>query len=153
MAVVNISYAFEVDGFKDGMSKEMVLEKAKSYNVGKIVENENGLLMLGNLFDDKDIPIWTLSFTDNKLVILQKEFQPSMANYILLFKKLIDKYGSKTYCNAETQLSSVGEIKSIECSWHKDKEEIGISYGVFPINEQLYVRYRAVDKYTPRKVK
>ena len=151
IAIVNISYAFDVSGFKDGMSKKTVMEKAKSYNFDEIKENEDGSLML---YDRSYLRFYTLGFTDNKLVTLDKHgFQPSMSNYILLFKELVDKYGSKTSCKAETRLGSDGEEKTIRCWWREGKEDISIAYDIFTTNESLSVFYSAVDKYIPRKVK
>jgi hypothetical protein len=135
------------------MSKEMVLEKAKSYNFSKIVGGDDGPLMLYDWPELSVFRFYVLSFSDNKLVTLAKRFKPSMSNYILLFKELSEKYGNEVYCYAQTKLSSSGEDKDIGCNWNNGKELISIKYSVFPSNDDLYIFYSAVDKYIPGKVK
>lgn len=150
-AVSNISYGFEVDGFKDGMKREIVLEKVKSWNFDKIADNDADSVSVYDLPEKNTFRHYNFSLKDNKLISVQKNYKPSMANYILLFKELVAKYGEKVSCNAESGLSTYGEEKSIRCIWLKDGEQVHISYNLFPSNDQLYVFYSVFDKYNKKK--
>ena len=151
LAFVNFSYGFDIDGFKDGMKKEIVLEKIKSWNFDRITEDETNYISAYDLPEKNTIRHYNFSLKDNKLVSVQKDYKPSMTNYILLFKELVAKNGEKVSCYPESRLSTNGEEKSIRCIWIKDGEQAHISYNIFPANDQLSVFYSAFDKYTKKK--
>lgn len=153
MGIAKTSYGFEVDGFKDGMRKEIVVEKLKAWHFDKIVEieGENTLsaydLENGSTFSR----YYSFNFQGETLAALQKGYKPSMANYIILFKELNSEFGEKSYCNADIKLISNGENKSITCAWFSRKEKISVSYNVYDANDQLSVYYDAFNKYPIKK--
>ncbi|MBU4320919.1 MAG: hypothetical protein L6246_01090 [Thermodesulfovibrionales bacterium] len=152
LGCVDISYGFEIDGFKDGMRKDVVLEKSLSWNYDK-VDDRGDSVGVYDFPDKKTYRHINLSFHNNRLVGFQKNYKPSMANYIMLFKELGDKYGDNVNCSAGTDLSTSGENKNITCIWVVGNEKIHISYNIFPSNDQLSVYYNAYDKYNNTKTK
>lgn len=137
----NITYGFDVDGLTDGMNKEIVIEKLSSIKFGKVVD-EGNTVKFCDLEDKEFNKFYVVYFKNNKLVGYDKNFKPSMSNYITLFKLLTEKYGNTVKCSSKSDMSSNGEIKSLLCTWLFKKESITINYNILPSNDTLYVHYR-----------
>ena len=132
--------AFEVDGFKSGMTKEEVRRLLKSYHFDKIEDKEGGIYAY-------DIPIdrthrsYGLFFYDDKLVLLHKNFPPSIKKFIFLFDRFSALYGKPFDSNSEVRIESHGESRRIIFYWSKMGEIVSLHYIVFPNNDDLHVIY------------
>lgn len=105
------AFAFDADGFQSGMTKKEVKEILKTWNFDKIDEEENSILAYDTI---KTAKRWfSFGFRNNKLYSLQKNFPPSMKNFIFLFNKFTSVYGKPTDSHSEISLGSSGETRSI----------------------------------------
>ncbi len=134
-------YAFDVDGLKDGMTRDEILQALSIWNFDRI-DDRGTYLSAYDIPDKKTYRHYNLSFVNNKLVLVQKDYKPSMKNYIALFQELAEKYGEKVICHASSRMSTEGDVKEIECWWWNRNEEISLRYTIFENNDQLSVVYR-----------
>jgi len=130
------AFPFEEDGFKSGMTKKEVREILKTWNFNKIDEEEDLIRAYDTTKTAKRR--FVFGFRNNKLFSLQKDFPPSMSNFIYLFNKFTLVYGKPTDSHSEISLNSSGETRSIMFWWRKKFEINQLSYNVFPNNDQLY---------------
>lgn len=140
----SIGRAFEVDGFKSGMTKKDVKESLNGWNFDKIQEEED---KFGSHFMAYDIPTkstfrhYKFQFVNDKLILLQKHLFPSMKNFILLFDRLTSLYGKPIDSKTRIELSTHGESHDISFLWHAKSETIDLSYHVFPNGDDFSITY------------
>jgi len=140
LAGINTSYGFDVDGLKNGMEKKKVLEILSPMNFDKVVD-EGSTVKFCDLQDKKYNRFYVVYFKNNKLIRYNKNYEPSMLNYITLFKLLNEQYGMAVLCSSQSNMMSNGESKSLHCSWRLKKELVTISYDILPSHDNLYVHY------------
>jgi hypothetical protein len=144
-----ITFAFDVDGFKSGMTKKEVKEMLKGWNFDKIDEEEDSVRAYDTT---KTAKRWfSFGFRNNKLTSFQKDFPPTMKNFIYLFNKFTLIYGKPIDSYSDISLDSSGETRSIWFWWKINSEIQQLSYNVFPNNDQLYtVVYIKKETIKPR---
>jgi len=139
-----IALAFEVDGFKSGMTIKEVKELLNGWNFDRIQEEVD---KFGSHLKAYDIPTkntyrhYNFQFGNDKLILLQKELFPSMKNFISFFDKLTALYGKPVDSNTRIEVRADGERREIGFIWHAKSETINLSYTVFPNNDYFSITY------------
>ncbi|MGA2318683.1 MAG: hypothetical protein ABSG71_20240 [Thermodesulfobacteriota bacterium] len=129
--------AFDVEGFKSGMSQKEVENLIRSMNFSKIDIGNNNISAF-------DIPvtnnsrIYQFVFKDNKLIHFKMSFPPSVNNFIFLFDKFISIYGQPVFSTPNIMLSSTGEMRVIRFTFFNNLSEPNIFDSVTEIIE-LYL--------------
>jgi hypothetical protein len=131
-------YAFEVDGFKSGMSYDAVKRKISTWNFDKVVENDQSIQAY-DLPEKKSGRSLTLNFCKNQLAGVQKDYPPTMKNYITLTNEYRSKFGNPIDINTKIELTSIGETHNIYTFWESKVDSFSLNYGVYPANDQLYI--------------
>ncbi len=139
------AYSFEVDGFVTGKSQEEIRNKLTEWNFDRIEEKDNFI----RAWDNPDGPTQRLlvfNFCNKKLMSIQKDLNPSMKNFILMFDKLSSKYGKPIDSKVDRTIDHIGETNAILFYWRSGKDLITLRYNVFPSNDQLSVSYDNLSK-------
>jgi hypothetical protein len=68
----HVAVAFEVEGFRSGMSKAAVLEKANSW--AKVSERDRDTVLVSDSFGN----YLSFNFCKDKLVSMQRSYKPSL---------------------------------------------------------------------------
>jgi hypothetical protein len=129
--------AFDVDGFKSGMSQKEVENLIRFKNFSKIDIGQESISAF-------DIPvtinsrIYQFVFKDNKLIHFKMSFPPSVNNFIFLFDKFISIYGQPVFSTPNIMLSSTGEMRVIRFTFFDNLSEPNIFDSVTEIIE-LYL--------------
>jgi hypothetical protein len=133
--------SFDVDGFKSEMTKKEVKEQLKEWKFDVIDEKDNDIKAYDNL-RKTDSRLYFFNFCDDKLVLIEKNVQPSMKNFIILVEKLTNTYGKPIDTYADTSIHTFGEQHKISIIWKIGRELITLTYNVYPNNDQLYMTYK-----------
>ena len=141
VAMYSEARPFDVDGFKDGMSRSKVREIIDKGSFNNIEEKDTAISAY-----DLHHRFYAFNFCKSKLVHLQKYIKPSMKHFIGLFDKLNSAYGKPIDCYVNTPKDSYGESYSISFIWKKNLELVTLTYKVFPKNDQLYITYEAPNE-------
>jgi len=128
-------FAFDVDGFKSGMTKEEVKEILEGWNFDKVDEEED--LISAYDTSERAQRRFVLGFKNSKLNSFQRDFLPSMENFKLLLNKITSVYGRPSESDSETSLDS-GETRKITVRWKRQFEINELCYILFPDNKRLY---------------
>lgn len=87
----SIVQGFDVDGLKNGMRKEAVIEILSRWNFENVLD-KGGQVQFYDLNDKENNRYSVVTFKNNKLVGYAKNLRPSMSNYIKAFKSLSEEY-------------------------------------------------------------
>ena len=128
-------FAFDVDGFKSGMTKEEAKETLKRWNFDRVDEEED-LISAYDTSETGQRHI-VLGFKNDKLNSFQKHFSPSMENFRLLLNKLTSVYGRPSESDSETSLNT-NETRKTTVRWKRRFEIIELCYIPIPDNKALY---------------
>lgn len=132
--------SFEVDGFKNGMTKKEVIEILGKSNFDRI-EDKEGTITAYDIPTKGTYRYYNFSFGNAKLVFLNKNFPPSMKNFIFLFDNFTTLYGKPVDSYTKISLETYGETRRISFMWKTQSETIDLDYSVFPNNDQLSISY------------
>lgn len=137
--------SFDIDGFRNGMSQETIKNNLSEWKFDKVEEKENFIKAW-------DIPkrgnerLYVFNFCNKKLRDIQKNFEPSMKNFIFLFNKFSSIHGKPIDSHTDSSLSNIGESWSIAFYWRTGRDLVTLTYYVHPNNDQLTVMYENDSK-------
>jgi hypothetical protein len=118
------------------MSKAQVKSLIKSFSYG-YGEADNIIARKDNYSR-----FYSLNFCKDKLVLVQKELNASVKEFIILFDQL-----TSIYCKPMDSHTSIGTLESIGSRyaisffWLSGVEIINIDYTVFPKNDHFSITY------------
>ena len=142
LGCVSIVGAFEIDGFKSGMSIQEAQEVLKKYSYGNIKVQENSIFA-EQYHDNRFISI---GFCDGKLVQFQKELKPRFDYFTRLVDEKRNELGKPVDAwSLPTDVTSNVESNSITFLWKADDTIISVSYTEFPQNNQLSITYETYN--------
>jgi len=127
VAICTEAQPFDVDGFKDGMSRSKAREIIDRGNLSNIEEKDTAISAY-----DLHHRFYAFNFYKNRLVYLQKYIKPSMKQFIGLFDKFNSAYGKPVDCYVNTPKDSSDKSYNISFIWKKKLELVTLTYNVFP---------------------
>lgn len=134
------SHAFEIDGFKSGMSVGEAQKQLEAYSYKNIKQEGNNITAYYHSV--KSPRLFNLNFCKGVLVQVQKELDPSFDRFVRLIdekrKELgrpVDAWSNRADATASLEKSSITFI------WKNGKTLIQASYKEFPSNNFLDIVY------------
>ena len=135
-------YAFEVDEFKSGMSREKVKEALKSWNFDKIQDFSQETLIAFDLGSKGTNRQLAFNFCNDKLVLIEQEVKPSLKNFITTVNNFNAQYGQPSKVDADSGVISTGEKNTLALFWRKGIDIIGIRMLLLPSNDQILLSHQ-----------
>lgn len=136
------AFAFEVDEFKSGMSREKIKEALKSWNFDKIQDFSQETLIAFDLGGKGTNRQLVFNFCNDKLVSFEQEVKPSLKNFINTVNNFNAKYGQPSKVEADTGVISTGEKNTFALFWRKGIDIIGIRMLLLPSNDQILLSHQ-----------
>jgi len=130
-AVQGSAFAFDMNGFKTGMSYTDVLTHLQEMNYKKIQEEGKSIHAYAA---DRLV---NFNFCKQKLVGYQVEYEASSKNYIVLVDEYIKRFGTANKMSTDIRLKQLGQVSSLTMYWKSEDDSYQISYTVFPTNDNL----------------
>lgn len=136
--------SFEVDQFKSGMTQKEVKEILSTQNFDKIQDKGKCIFAFDLPQKNTNRRYSFCFYQDGKLNLLEKDFPPSMKNFIALFDKFTSFYGKPfDYLSRITiENHDLSESREIAFMWRTQTDTIELKYIVFSTNDQLKVMYK-----------
>jgi hypothetical protein len=141
LAFVPSTFAFDVDSFKSGMTREQVKEAAKSYNFDHVQDFSATTLIAYDDAEKGSNRQFVFEFCNDKLVGLQQDMAPSMRNLMIMVNNYNSKYGQPSKVAANTNVTSIGERNEMTFFWRKGLDVLGVRYVLTAPVEQLTLQY------------
>jgi len=142
LGCVSIAYAFEIDGFKSGMSIQDAQGVLKKHSYVNIQVQENRIYAEHSV-DNRFINI---GFCNDKLVQFQKDLKPRFDYFTRLVAEKRNELGKPLDSwSRPTDVSSNVESNSITFLWKADDTIITVFYTEFPQNNQLSITYETYN--------
>lgn len=135
------AYAFEVDVFKSGMSKEQIRDALKSYTFDRVQEFSEHTLIAYDQPEKGSNRQFVFDFCNGKLSGLQQEMAPSLRNTTIILNSYIAKYGHPFKVTAQSSVTSIGDRNELAYYWRKGLDVIGVKYSETSPIEQLLLQY------------
>lgn len=133
--------AFQIDEFRNGMSKEKLREVLGGWKFDRIQDFSDTTIVAYDLPEKRTFRQYTFSFCNDKLVGLQHELKPSVRNFIITANNYIASNGQPMKVDTNSSVISTGEKSTVALFWRAAGEVIGIKYSVLPAEEELAIVY------------
>ena len=142
LGCVSITGAFEIDGFKSGMSIQEAQEVLNKYSYVNIEVQENRIYAQHSY--DKHFIV--ILFCDGKLVQFHKDLKPRFDYFTRLIDEKRNEFGKPIDAwSRPTDVTSNVESNTITILWKADDTIISVSYTEFPQNNQLSILYETYN--------
>ena len=141
LVLTRSAFAFEVDTFKSGQSKEQVKEALKSYTFDKVQDFSAQTLIAYDQPEKGSNRQFVFDFCNDKLVGFQQEMAPSPRNLMIIINSYLTKYGQPFKVNAGSNVTSIGDKNELGLYWRKGLDIVGLKYIVTQPIEQLLLQY------------
>ena len=141
MLFIGPTFAFEVDAFKSGQTKEQVKEALKSYTFDKVQDFSAHTLIAYDQPEKGTNRQFTFDFCNDKLAGFQQEMAPSVRNLTIIINSYLTKYGQPFKVNAGSNVTSIGDKNELGLFWRKGLDMVGVKYIVTQPIEQLLLQY------------
>ena len=141
MLFIGPTFAFEVDTFKSGQTKEQVKEALKSYTFDKVQDFSAQTLIAYDQPEKGTNRQFTFDFCNDKLVGFQQEMAPSSRNMMIIINSYLTKYGQPFKVNAGSNVTNIGDKNELGLFWRKGADIVGVKYVVTQPIEQLLLQY------------
>jgi len=135
------AFAFEVDTFRSGQSKEQVKEALKSYTFDKVQDFSAQTLIAYDQPEKGSNRQFVFDFCNDKLVGFQQEMAPSPRNLMIIINNYISKYGQPIKVSAGSNVTSIGDKNELALYWRKGLDVVGVKYSITQPIEQLLMQY------------
>jgi hypothetical protein len=140
LIVATSGRAFDVGGFKTGMSKTAVLVNAeKSYTILKMDEDTYIANASGGGY-------LSFNFCEERLVSIQKGFQANLRQVTLLVSEFKSKYGNPFSTAAGTRADSSGAIYEWGTWWDVGQEFVSIYFTGTEQGDSLSTSHQSKNK-------
>ena len=133
--------AFEVDAFKNGMSKDEVREALKTYTFDRIQEFSAQTLIAYDQPEKGSNRQFVFDFCNGKLTGLQQQMAPSLRNVTIVLNSYITKYGQPYRVSAQSSVTSIGDKNELAYYWRKGLDILGVKYSETLPVEQLLLQF------------
>jgi len=143
--IASTSQAFELDGFKSGMSIQDAQKKLEAYSYKNIKVEGNNITAYYQ--SANSLRLFNLNFCKGVLVQVQKELDPSYSRFVRVIDEKRKEYGRpidswSSHADATASL----EKSSITIVWKSGTTLIQTSYTEFPSNNFLDIVYEETNK-------
>lgn len=140
-ALPTVASAFQVDEFRNGMSKDKLREVLSGWKFDRIQDFSDSVIIAYDQPEKRTFRQYMFTFCNDKLVALQHEIKPSLRNFIISANNHIAKHGQPTKVDTNSSVISTGEKSSMALFWRTGGEVVGIRYAILPNEEELAVIY------------
>jgi len=114
--------AFDVEGFRNGMSKAVVIERASLSR--KVSEHDQDTLVardsLGNYL--------SFNFCKDRLVSVQQGFQPHLRQFAVIVREFNSKHGQPFSVATTSRAHPNGQIDEFGIWWKSEMEFVSVYY-------------------------
>ncbi len=135
------AFAFEVDAFKSGMTKDQVKEALKTYSFDKVQDYSAQTLIAYDQPEKGSNRQFVFDFCNDKLAGLQQDVAPTNRNLVIIINAYNTKYGQPMRVNANSSVTSIGDKNELALYWRKGLDVLGVRYSVIAPLEQLQLQY------------
>lgn len=129
--------AFEVEGFRSGMSKAAVLEKTTSG--GKVSEVDRDTILVSNSFGN----YLSFNFCKDKLVSVQQGYKPGLRQYAIVVHEFSRKHGQPFSVTSTSRAHPDGQIDELGMWWKHGEEFVSVYYMSNPHGESLSTSHQS----------
>jgi hypothetical protein len=129
--------AFEVEGFRSGMSKAAVLEKASSW--AKVSERDRDTVLVSDSFGN----YLSFNFCKDKLVSMQQGYKPSLRQYSIMVNELSKRHGQPFSLASNSRAHPDGQIHELGIWWTHGEEFMSVYYMSDPHGESLSTSHQS----------
>lgn len=140
-ALSSPAWAFQIDEFRNGMSKEKLREVLAGWKFDRIQDFSDTTVVAYDLPEKRTFRQYTFTFCSDKLVGLQHKLKPSVRNFIITANNYIAANGQPMKVDTNSSVISTGEKSTVALFWRTAGEVIGIKYSVLPAEEELAIVY------------
>lgn len=137
------AFAFEVDGFRSGMSFNDVrsLVEKRSYDSVEVKDNN---ILAGDNPSKGSVRTISLNFCKGRLVQVQKHLQPRFDYFVRMADEKRRELGRPLDAwSRPTDLTSSAESNAIALIWRDGSDFVSITYTQFSSNNQLDITHDA----------
>jgi hypothetical protein len=129
--------AFEVEGFRSGMSKAGVLEKARNW--AKVSERDQDTVLVSDSIGN----YLSFNFCKDKLVSLQQGYKPSLRQYAIIVNELSRSHGQPFSVASNSRAHPNGQIHELGIWWKHGEEFVSVYYMDSPHGESLSTSHQS----------
>ena len=145
LGCVSVAGAFEIDGFKSGMSMQEAQENVKRFSYDKVQVEERRIFAWDYHNKDSYRRI-NLIFCNGKLVSIQKDLKPRFDYFTRLVDEKRKEFGKPFDAwSRPTDVTSNIEFNEITFLWKVGNTIIEVTYIEFSNNNQLCITYETYD--------
>lgn len=141
IALASPAQAFQLDEFRNGMSKDQLREVLAGWKFDRVQDFSDTTILAYDQPEKRTFRQYTFTFCNDKLVALQHELKPSLRNFIITSNNYIAKNGQPVKVDTNSSVISTGEKSSIALFWRAAGEVVGIKYSLLPTEEELAIVY------------
>ena len=137
LASAPVAYAFDVDGYRTGMSKEQVKAAADKYATVSAVDEDTLVANASNGTYS------SFNFCKEKLVAVQQGYPASLKQVSLLVTEFNKLYGQPFSTESGARAHPTGEIHELGIWWRAGNEYVSIYYMGTPQSDSLSTSHQA----------
>ena len=141
IAVASPAQAFQLDEFRNGMSRDKLREVLAGWKFDRVQDFSDTTIIAYDQPEKRTFRQYAFTFCNDKLVAVQHELKPSLRNFIITSNNYIAKNGQPMKVDTNSSVISTGEKSSIALFWRAAGEVVGIKYSVLPTEEELAIVY------------
>lgn len=140
---IHAATAFDVDGYKTGMTKaEVLATSGKSYRISPL-ETDSNTLIATDMIDSKKY--LSLNFCNDHLVSVQQGFPANLRQVSLLVANFSAKYGDPFSVKAGIRPDPTGEVYEIGYWWRANAEFASVYFSGSTYGDSLSTSRQAVN--------
>jgi hypothetical protein len=123
--------AFEVEGFRSGMTKSDVEAKLRSWQ--RVSEVEPGTLVATDQFGNTS----SFNFCEGKLVSMQQNLKPSLRQFVAIMRDFNSRHGQPFSSVAGSRAHQTGQVNELSIWWRYGGEFVSVYYMGSSLGESL----------------
>jgi hypothetical protein len=146
LAYIHSVIAFEIDGFKSGMSVQEAKKMLENYSFERM-EVKDDFILASNVSGQGSNRLIALGFCEEKLIQFQKHLNPRFDYFTRLVEEKRKEFGKPIDAfSRPTDFTTNIKSDSIEFIWKRENLFVSVSYTEFDTNNQLDLKYEIYNK-------
>ena len=133
--------AFEVDQFRAGMSRRLIMDYLVEWGFDEIEDVSADLILAYDLPSKQTNRLFKFSFCNDKLVGFEQSLKASIKNFVTVTHNYVRQYGQPIKVDAASNVVSSGEKHTLVLYWRVRHYFVGLRYINLPNGEDLSVVY------------
>jgi hypothetical protein len=147
--IVAHAHGFQVDQFRNGMSKAQVRAVLPSWKFDRIEDFSPDTVIAYDSPQKETHRELKFVFCADHLVVVEEGLQPSVKNLITILGNYLNAYGQPLRMFAANNVVANGQKSSLIMAWRVKNEIVAVRYFLYSSGENLSVAYEAANNCFP----